>query len=230
MEREARTQVLVTGMWQAKQNSTRVTYPAASLVYALGALLIGGLLCLIDINIAHGTMMIDVVPDVIGYALIVGALAVLARVRLGATYSAPLAFAQMIACLSLVHGVAAIWVVTPSSFWYVVTGGLGVAREFAGVAFCGAMMVLARSAGATRSYTLFRSARTLIGLFIAGPLLVIFLWALVTGNYRSHYQLHSSVGWFVVLVIAVGLLTILQLFVAVRRLQHELATIARPIG
>jgi hypothetical protein len=170
------------------------------------------------------------VPDAIGYAIVVAALAVLSRVRLGATYSVPIALTQVVSVLSLLHSIAAIWAVNPGWGWKVVTWGVAAAQGLAGVGFCGAMMVLARASGAARSYKSFRSARSLVGLFFAGPLLVLFCWGLLTGRLETEYPWGSLVSWFVILAIVVGLLTLLQFFMSVRQLQHELRGVARPIG
>jgi hypothetical protein len=213
-------------MLLTEPRETKEVYPTRPLVSALGYLLFGGLLCLIDVNIKSDSMIIDVVPDAIGFAIIIAALAVLSRVRLGPIYSVPIAFTQVVAVLSLVHSIVAIWAVNPGWGWKVVSWGIAAAQGLAGVAFCGAMMVFARSIGAARSYKFFRSARSLVGLFFAGPLLVIFCWGLLTGRLETEYPLSSLAGWFVIMAIVVGLLTLLQLFISVRQLQHELKALA----
>lgn len=195
---------------------------------ALHCVFFGGLLCLLDIT--HSSISVfrgqtngwrfDFLSDTLGVILILYAISTLHRVRLRTNYQGYLQFVSIVAFLSLIDTIHTHWIYERHELVRAMTTILSLARLAAVMAFCTAMVTLARFVGGDAAARSFRITRRLFAVLYVAPLAVLYmvgLAAIAGAKVSFHWT-----GWWVNGILVVFALPLFHFFVSTRRLKFSM--------
>lgn len=179
----------------------------------------GGVICVIDINIASGGVRFDIVNDALGMLLITIGVFALASVEVHDRYAGTMAFVKVMSVLALIEAVLSHIAVRGMPTALVVAQVLlALASLAAIVAFCVAMRWLCEAAPLDAVAASWRTTTILYVVIYVIPLGLFYGASLIAIILRESF--HVDLGPAGLMLVPVFLVPLVHFFVSTSRMAH----------